>query len=74
MDFNWNTDTGRGAAGGGSDKQALLEAAAKGELPLALPAAPHYMEQDGSVMVPRKWNQILKRRGLGSDDAPEAQG
>jgi hypothetical protein len=56
-------------AGGGSTKLALLEAEAKGELPRALPAAPHHMEKDGSVQVPPKWADILARRGLVNDGA-----
>lgn len=45
---------GRGAAGGGSEKAALLEAAQRGALPLMLEAAPHHMAPDGSVAIPRK--------------------
>jgi hypothetical protein len=33
----------------------LLLLQAKGELPLALPAAPHLVAPDGSVKIPPKW-------------------
>jgi hypothetical protein len=64
VDFSATVNEARGIAGGGSTKMALLEAEAKGELPRALPVAPHHMEKDGSVQVPPKWADILARRGL----------
>jgi len=35
---------------------------AKGELPLALPAAPHSMAPDGSVKIPPKWEHVLQQQ------------
>jgi pre-mRNA-splicing factor 18 len=63
VDFNLTATEGlgRGTRGGGSDKAALLAAEAKGELPLALPAAPHHIDKDGSVKIPPKWENILAR-------------
>lgn len=63
-------DIGRGVAGGGSNRVALLEAHAHGEMPAALPAAPHMMAPDGSVKIPPKWDSILRRqaKGMGIDD------
>lgn len=54
VDFSVHGDEGRGAAGGGSNRAALLEAAQKGELPAALPPAPHLLAADGSVRIPPK--------------------
>eukprot|EP00775_Hariotina_reticulata_P006926 gene6926-7144_t len=62
VDFDVHGDEGRGSAGAGSNRQALLEAQAKGELPLALPAAPHSMAPDGSVKIPPKWEHVLKQQ------------
>ncbi|GBF99791.1 pre-mRNA-splicing factor [Raphidocelis subcapitata] len=61
VDFNLTCGEGRGAAGGGSQKMALLEAEQKGETwrALGLEAAPHYMARDGSVAIPRKWDNVL---------------
>ena len=59
--FSTGSDLGRGVTGGGSDKTALLEAEANGELPLALEQAPHYVEKDGSIKVPTKWKYLLAR-------------
>lgn len=69
VDFDVHGDIGRGVAGGGSNRVALLEAHAHGEMP-ALPAAPHMMAPDGSVKIPPKWDSILRRqaKGLGIDD------
>ena len=41
--------------------QALLEAEAKGEnwKALGLKEAPHFVESDGSIKVPQRWNNIL---------------
>ena len=55
VDFDVHGDAGRGAAGGGSNRTALLEAAQRGQLPAALPAAPHHVAGDGSVKIPPKW-------------------
>ena len=43
--------------------QALLEAERRGETTatLRLEAAPHFHESDGSVAVPRKWENILSK-------------
>lgn len=56
---------------------ALMEAERRGELTLALPAAPHFLDHDGSVRVPEKWSSILNRfresspslAAMGSDDS-----
>jgi len=63
INFQTNADLGRGVLGGGSDKSALLEAEARGEdwRQLGLPEAPHFIEHDGSVKVPTKWQYILAR-------------
>ncbi|GMH44048.1 hypothetical protein BSKO_11982 [Bryopsis sp. KO-2023] len=63
VDFNSVEDPGKGAAGGGSDKLALLSAEAAGVGPkhLSLAAAPHVLESDGSVKVPTRWENLLKR-------------
>lgn len=70
VDFDVHGDIGRGVAGGGSNRVALLEAQAQGQMPLALPAAPHMMASDGSVKIPQKWNNILRHeaKGLGITD------
>lgn len=70
VDFDVHGDIGRGVAGGGSNRVALLEAQAHGEVPLALPAAPHMMAPDGSVKVPPKWDRVLRHqaKGLGIED------
>lgn len=53
----------RGAAGFGSDKLALLMAEASGVGPKNLPLLPppNVLEQDGSVKVPTRWENLLKR-------------
>ncbi|KIZ00739.1 Pre-mRNA-splicing factor 18 [Monoraphidium neglectum] len=61
VDFNLTAGEGRGAAGGGSQKAALLEAQQRGEV-LALAAAPHHMAPDGSVAIPRKWDNVLNEQ------------
>lgn len=63
IDFNLTAGEGRGAAGGGSQKAALLEAEQRGEdwRRLGLPAAPHHMAPDGSVAIPPKWENVLNR-------------
>lgn len=70
VDFDVHGDMGRGIAGGGSNRVALLEAQAHGEMPAALPAAPHMMAADGSVKIPQKWDRILRHqaKGLGIND------
>jgi len=74
IDFNLTAGEGRGAAGGGSQKMALLEAEKRGDdwRLLGLPAAPHYMAADGSVAIPRKWDNVLRenqeRLGVGGGD------
>ena len=75
VDFDVHGDIGRGVAGGGSNRVALLEAQAQGQVPLALPAAPHMMAPDGSVKIPPKWDRILRHqaKGLGIDDLGAGQ-
>ena len=72
-DFNLTGGEGRGAAGGGSEKRALLEAAAAGKLPALAAPAPHFMAPDGSVAIPRRWEAVLaeerRRAGLGDGGA-----
>lgn len=53
VDFSVHGEEGTGAAGGGSNRAALLAAQQKGELP-ALPPAPHLLAPDGSVKIPPK--------------------
>ncbi|KAK9904116.1 hypothetical protein WJX75_004917 [Coccomyxa subellipsoidea] len=60
VDFDGFRDAGRGAAGSGSDKQALLEAERRGLMPL-LEAPKHFHDKDGTIAVPRKWDNILKQ-------------
>ncbi|BDA45542.1 Pre-mRNA-splicing factor 18 [Coccomyxa sp. Obi] len=60
VDFDGFRDAGRGAAGSGSDKQALLEAERKGMVPL-LEAPKHFHDKDGTIKVPPKWENILKQ-------------
>lgn len=65
MDFNASAqDLGRGTAGGGSDKVALLTAEAHGDTQqsLGLPEATHFMAKDGSVQIPRKWNNVMREQ------------
>ncbi len=52
--------------GVGCAKLALIEAEKKGQLPLALPSAPHFMDHDGSVRVPQKWRTVLSQFREGS--------
>ncbi|KAJ9529846.1 hypothetical protein QJQ45_022253 [Haematococcus lacustris] len=61
-DFETTTDLGRGVAGAGSTKLALLAAEARGEstASLGLPSAPHFMD-DNKVAVPQKWKHILAK-------------
>ncbi|WIA14842.1 hypothetical protein OEZ85_001561 [Tetradesmus obliquus] len=82
MDFSVAGDEGRGIAGSGSNRDALLQAQAKGEMPLALPAAPHLVAPDGSVKIPPKWQNVLRRHaqgmgiknyGQGSDSEPDEE-
>jgi pre-mRNA-splicing factor 18 len=70
VDFDVAGNAGRGVAGGGSNRAALLQAQARGEVPLALPPAPHHVAPDGSVRIPPKWDSILKHRAkaMGIDD------
>lgn len=72
VDFGGFDHAGLGAAGGGSDKKALLasEAAGLRKEVLALPAAPHFMERDGTVKVPPKWENMVRanQKLLGDED------
>ncbi|KAG2439905.1 hypothetical protein HYH02_010535 [Chlamydomonas schloesseri] len=61
VDFDPVPDMGKGMQGAGCPKLAYAEAERKGELPLALPEAPHFQDKDGSVRVPEKWSYILNR-------------
>jgi hypothetical protein len=80
VDFNLTGGEGRGAAGGGSQKMALLEAEARGEdwRRLGLQAAPHHMAPDGSVAIPPKWESVLARKaaaaGVESDSSGDEGG
>ncbi|GLI69856.1 hypothetical protein VaNZ11_014573 [Volvox africanus] len=79
VDFDPVPDPGKGVQGDGCPKLALIEAELRGELPLALPTAPHFLDQDGSVRVPEKWSSILNRfresspslAGVGLGDSSE---
>ncbi|GLC41332.1 hypothetical protein PLESTB_001074400 [Pleodorina starrii] len=79
VDFDPVPDPGKGVQGEGCPKLALIEAERRGELPLALPAAPHFLDHDGSVRVPEKWSSILNRfresspslAGVGGGDSRE---
>ncbi|PNW73666.1 hypothetical protein CHLRE_13g567750v5 [Chlamydomonas reinhardtii] len=61
VDYDPVPDMGKGMLGAGCPKLAYVEAERKGELPLALPEAPHFQDKDGSVRVPEKWSYILNR-------------
>jgi pre-mRNA-splicing factor 18 len=76
VDFNLSGGEGRGATGGGSEKVALLEAERRGEdwRQLGLAAAPHHMANDGSVAIPPKWDNVLKREMARAGIAPAADG
>ena len=59
MDFNAYTDAGRG--GTGSDLLSLQESVkAKEDQTLQLADAPHWHDNDGSVLPPRTLNSVLK--------------
>lgn len=64
------TSQGLGAAGGGSDKKALLasEAAGLKKETLALPSAPHFMEKDGTV---KACHPLPETRILASAPCPQ---
>lgn len=59
VDFDGFVDQGRGAAGAGSDKDALLGAIASGEL-ISPVDAPNYVDETGSVKIPEKWEHIIR--------------
>ncbi|CAG9462467.1 unnamed protein product [Pedinophyceae sp. YPF-701] len=62
VDFNAQTGDGWGAAGGGSMKQALIEAEQKGEKPDNKWAYKWAVENGaGKCSVPEKWEYTLKR-------------
>lgn len=66
VDFDAVTDQGRGAAGGGSDRLALLEAMVKNEVrapssvSLAIATGSRSSGGGGGVQVPQKWDQVIK--------------
>jgi len=66
VDFDAVTDQGRGAAGGGSDRLALLEAMARDEVKapssvsLAIATGSKSSGGGGGVQVPQKWDQMIK--------------
>ncbi|GAB4821259.1 hypothetical protein N2152v2_008305 [Parachlorella kessleri] len=75
VDFDGGRSLGRGAAGGGSDKLALLEAMAKGEDTVPAPAI-GWVEPTGEVKVPLKWEHLLKgamQEVLQSEEREEQQ-
>uniref|UniRef100_A0A061S944 Pre-mRNA-splicing factor 18 n=1 Tax=Tetraselmis sp. GSL018 TaxID=582737 RepID=A0A061S944_9CHLO len=74
VDFGGFDDAGLGAAGGGSDKKALLQSEAAGlkSETLALPPAPHFMESDGTVKVPVRWKNIVRAHESLLSDKPES--
>mmetsp|Transcript_43465 Transcript_43465/g.130378 ORF Transcript_43465/g.130378 Transcript_43465/m.130378 type:complete len:476 (-) Transcript_43465:529-1956(-) len=79
INFQCDSELGRGTLGGGSDKLALIEAEKRGEdwRTLGLKEAPHYLEADGSVKVPTKWQYIIGRamaEGEGGGSGSERDG
>ena len=60
VDFDGLSNEGRGTAGAGSDKVALLEAMARGEATAPAPA-PSVVDERGAVKIPEKWDQVLKQ-------------
>ncbi|CAL5228863.1 g12074 [Coccomyxa viridis] len=71
VDFDGFRNPSRGAAGGGSDKLAMLEAErdGKGWKELGLLPAPHFHDKDGSVKVPSKWENIVRGHQVFSDSS-----
>lgn len=63
---------GRGTAGAGSDKVALLEAMARGEAVAPAPA-PSHLDDKGAIKIPEKWDQVLRGalKDVAASDAAE---
>ncbi len=63
---------GRGSAGAGSDKVALLEAMARGEAVAPAPA-PSHLDDKGAIKIPEKWDQVLRGalKDVAASDAAE---
>ncbi|MEW5304954.1 MAG: hypothetical protein WDW36_007527 [Sanguina aurantia] len=63
LEFSAVAEDGRGSTGHGSDKLALLDAEEAGQdwRSLGLAPAPHFVEHDGTIMVPTKWSNTLRR-------------
>lgn len=59
VDFDGFSSEGRGAAGAGSDKEALLGAIASGDV-ISPAQPPSYVDESGSVKIPEKWEQIIR--------------
>jgi len=59
VDFDGFTHEGRGAAGAGSDKAALLLATSRGETVAPAPA-PSYLDATGAVKIPESWDKVLR--------------
>lgn len=75
VDFDGFVNEGRGTAGAGSDKVALLEAVARGDAVAPAPA-PSHVDEKGAVKIPEKWDQILRgalKDVAASDAAEEAE-
>ena len=75
VDFDGFVHEGRGTAGSGSDKVALLEAVARGDVVAPAPA-PSHVDEKGGVKIPEKWDQVLRgalKDVAASDAAEEAQ-
>lgn len=62
VDFDGHRDAAYGFAGAGSDKLALLEAEHAGTTwrDEGLQQAPHFMDSDGSVKVPQRWDDMVR--------------
>jgi len=63
---------GRGTAGAGSDKVALLEAMARGEAVAPAPA-PSHLDDKGAIKIPEKWDHVLRGalKDVAASDAAE---
>lgn len=72
VDFDGFVHEGRGTAGSGSDKVALLEAMARGDAVAPAPA-PSHLDEKGLVKIPEKWDQVLRGalKEVAASDAAE---
>jgi pre-mRNA-splicing factor 18 len=72
VDFDGFVHEGRGTAGSGSDKVALLEAMARGDAVAPAPA-PTHLDDKGAVKIPEKWDQVLRGalKDVAASDAAE---